>query len=148
MQPGPLMAVRAGASGDISLKGTEKSTDSIAWTVAQAGPPMASALLYEGSLYVLGDRGGILSCYDAKTGKRHYRERLPEARGFTSSPWGANGKVYCLDEDGKTFVVAAGPEFKLLGTNKLDDMFWSSVAIAGKKLLLRGAENLYCIAAK
>jgi outer membrane protein assembly factor BamB len=148
MQPGPLMAVRAGASGDISLKGTEKSNDSIAWTVAQAGPPMASALLYEGSLYVLGDRGGILSCYDAKTGNRHYRERLPDARGFTSSPWGADGKVYCLDEDGKTFVIAAGQEFKLLSTNKLDDMFWSSVAIAGKKLLLRGAENLYCIAAK
>ena len=142
------MAVRAGAQGDISLRGTEKSNEFIAWTVPQAGPPMASALLYEDSLYVLGDRGGILSCYDAKTGQRHYRERLPEARGFTSSPWAADGKVFCLDEDGRTFVVAAGPEFKLLGTNKLDDMFWSSVAIAGKKLLLRGAESLYCIAAK
>jgi hypothetical protein len=42
-------------------------------------------------------------------------------------------------------VIAAGPELKVLGTNKLDDMFWSSAAIAGNQLLLRGIDRLYCI---
>jgi outer membrane protein assembly factor BamB len=142
---GPLTAVRAGAEGDITLKTGEKSSSAVAWSVPQAGPPMASPLLYEGSLYVLDQRGGIVSCYDAATGKQHYQKRIEGARGFTSSPWAHGGKVFCLDDGGQTFVLQAGPTFKLLATNKLDDSFWSSVAVAGDKLLLRGVDRLYCI---
>jgi outer membrane protein assembly factor BamB len=95
---------------------------------------------------VLDQRGGTLSCYDSKTGERHYRERLPDAKGFTSSPWAAGGKVYCLEEDGRTFVLEAGTTLNVLATNKLDDMFWSSVSVVGENLLLRGVNKLYCIA--
>jgi outer membrane protein assembly factor BamB len=143
---GPLSAVKAGASGDITPKGDESTSAGVAWSVNQAGPKMASPLLYDGCLYVLDQRGGIVLCYDAKTGKQHYKERLSGAKGFTASPWAANGKVFCLDEDGQTFVLKTGPKFALLGKNKLDDMFWSSAAIAGDRLLLRGVDKLYCIA--
>jgi hypothetical protein len=102
--------------------------------------------LYQGHIYILEQRSGLLSCYDAKTGEPSYsRQRLQDARGFTASPWAYDGKVFCLDENGQTFVVAAGPEFKLLGQNALDEMCWSSPAISNGKLLLRTAENLYCI---
>jgi hypothetical protein len=88
----------------------------------------------------------MVNCYDAKTGKAAYtKERLPRAGAFTSSPWAADGKVYCLDESGQTFVLKAGPEFKLLATNSINDMFWASPAIAGGSLLLRGADSIYCI---
>ena len=142
---GPLVAVRAGAKGDITLESGEKSSEGVAWMVSRGGPPMASPLLYQGNLYVLDQRGGIIACYDAATGEQHYKERLPGAKGFTSSPWAADGKVYCLDEDGQTFVIAAGPELKVVATNKLDDMFWSSASVAGNRLLLRGLDRLYCI---
>lgn len=142
---GPLVAIRAGAKGDITLRSGEKSNDGVAWMVSRGGPPMASPLLFDGNLYVLDQRGGIITCYDAATGKQHYKGRIPGAKGFTASPWAADGKVFCLDEDGQTFVLAAGPELKVLGTNKLDDMFWSSVSVAGNKLLLRGVDRLYCI---
>jgi hypothetical protein len=142
---GPLSAVKAGASGDITPKGGDSTSSGIAWSVSRAGPPMASPLLYDGCLYVLDQRGGLVSCYDAATGKQHYKERLPGAKGFTSSPWAAGGKVFCLDEDGQTFVLKAGPKLEVLGKNKLDDMFWSSAAIAGDRLLLRGVDKLYCI---
>ena len=42
-------------------------------------------------------------------------------------------------------MLEAGAELKVVSTNKLDDMFWSSAALAGNKLLLRGVERLYCI---
>jgi outer membrane protein assembly factor BamB len=142
---GPLSAVKAGASGDITPDGDEGISEGVAWTVDRAGPPMASPLLYQGNLYVLDQRGGVLCCYDAKTGKQHFKQRIPGAKGFTSSPWAGDGKIFCLDESGQTFVIAAGPELKVLGTNKLDDMFWSSAAIAGNQLLLRGIDRLYCI---
>jgi outer membrane protein assembly factor BamB len=141
--PGPLFAVKAGAEGDISLKGGEKSNAGVAWSEGRGGPSMSSPLLYQGHLYIIG-RGG-LTCYDAKTGKQHYSERLSGARGFTSSPWAYDGKVFCLDDNGTTFVVQAGKEFKELGKNSLGEMFWSSPAVAGGALFLRGVDHLYCI---
>ncbi|HKB37422.1 MAG TPA: PQQ-binding-like beta-propeller repeat protein [Gemmataceae bacterium] len=145
----PLFAVKAGASGDITLKSGTTSNDGVAWSRTRSGPYIVSPLLYKGYLYVAEQRGGMLSCYDAKTGKPAYsRERLQGARSFTSSPWAYDDKIFCLDEDGKTFVVQAGPEFKLLGKNELNEMFWSSPAIAGGALFLRGVDTLYCIRQK
>jgi len=145
---GPLLAVKAGATGDISLGEGETTNAGVAWSVDRGGPPMASPLLYQGLLYVLDQRGGLIRCYDAKTGQEHYQQRLPDGGGFTSSPWASDGKVFCLDDKGQTFVLEAGPELKVLGVNKLDEMFWSSVAVAGNRLLLRGVDHLYCIAAQ
>jgi outer membrane protein assembly factor BamB len=141
----PLFAVKAGAKGDITPKAGEESSDAIAWQSKQAGPSTASPLLYQGHLYILEERGGVLSCYDAKTGKRLYRERIPNARGFTSSPWAADGKIFCLDDGGATYVIKAGAEFEVLGENALGEMFWSSPAVAGNALILRGVDHVFCI---
>jgi outer membrane protein assembly factor BamB len=145
---GPLVAIRAGAEGDITLAPGKTSNDGIAWSVLRAGPPMASPLVYQGCLYILEQRGGIVGCYNAQTGQQHFHQRVEGAKGFAASPWAYDGKVFCLDEDGQTFVLAAGEEFKVLATNKLDDIFWSSVAVAGDHLLLRGLKYLYSIGPK
>jgi hypothetical protein len=106
---------------------------------------LASPLLYEGYIYVLAQSGGIVNCFSAKTGEEAYKQRIQGAKGFTSSPWASNGKVFCLDEEGKTFILQSGPEFKLLGQNKLDEMFWSTPALAEGMLILRGVDHLYGI---
>lgn len=69
----------------------------------------------------------------------------PQAGYFTSSPWAYNGKVFCLSEEGKTFVVAAGEKFQLLHSNPLDDMAQATPAIAGDRLLLRTEHHLYSV---
>lgn len=143
-----LFAVKPGASGDISLKDGAKSSEAVAWSSAQGGPGTASPVVYDGNLYVLEERGGILSCYDTKTGKQHYKERIPGAGGFTSSPWAYDGKVFCLDDKGTTHVVQAGPEFKALGTNVLGGMCWASPAVANGAVYLRTAEHVYCLRGK
>jgi hypothetical protein len=141
---GPLYAVRPGAEGDLTLKSGETANAGIAWSQAKGGPSTPSPVLYKGHVYVLGR--GILSCYDAKTGKPAYeRERIVGAGGFTSSPWAYADKVFCLDENGRTFVIKAGDKFEILGKNTLDEMFWSSAAVSGGSLFLRGVEHLYCI---
>ena len=145
---GVLAAVQAGAAGDISPPAGEMTSGSVVWGVQLTSARVASPVLCGGCLYVLNQMAGIIHCLDAKTGKEHYRQRLPGAVGFTASPWTAGGKVFCLDQDGQTFVLAAGPEFKLLATNQLQrEMFWSSPAIAVDALLLRGVECLYCVRA-
>jgi len=141
----PLIAVKAGASGDITLKNGTASNDGIAWRQPKAGPQTASPLLYKGYLYILDEHGGYLSCCDAKTGEQAYKERLPGARGFTSSPCAADDKVFCLDDGGTTYIVQAGSAFKLQGKNTLDEMCWSSPAVAGHALFLRSVDHLFCI---
>ncbi len=139
---GTLIAIRAGASGNIP---PDDENEFVAWSAPRAAPQIASPLLYDNCLYMLGQHNGIIRCVDAITGQQHYRQRLPGAHGFTSSPWACDGKVFCLDEAGQTFVLKAGSSLEVLGVNSLDEMFWSSPAIMGDRLLLRGVEHLYCI---
>jgi len=139
----PVFAVRPGASGDISLKPDQKANASIAWCQPSAGPYNPSPLLYGDHLYVLYDRG-LLACYEARTGKEVYG-RKPIASGaqaFTASPWAYEGKVFCLSEDGDTFVIQAGPEFKLLRTNRLGELCMATPAITRRSLILRTESHL------
>jgi outer membrane protein assembly factor BamB len=145
---GGLYAVKAGASGNISLKKGETSNAGVAWSVSRGGPEKASPLIYAGHLYVIRNNGGILTCFDAKTGKPLYRQRIQGAAAFWTSPWAADGKIFCLDDAGTTYVLDAGPEFKLLATNKLNEMFWASPAVADGSILLRSVDSLYCIRTK
>ena len=113
----PLYAVRPGAKGDITLKDDETSNEFIAWCQKQAGPYHPSPLLYDGRIYVLYDKG-TLACFDAATGKEVYgRQRIdPGSDKFTASPWVADGKIYCLNEDGDTFIIRAGPKVRGAGS--------------------------------
>jgi outer membrane protein assembly factor BamB len=142
---GGLYAVKAGASGDITLKEHDTSNAGVAWSTSRGGPEKASPLIYQGHLYVLRTNGGVVTCYDKTTGKQIYRQRIPGAAAFWTSPWAAEGKIFCLDDAGTTHVLDAGPEFKVLGTNKLNELFWASAAVADGSIYLRGVDNLYCI---
>jgi hypothetical protein len=89
---------------------------------------------------------GIFARYDAKTGKNTYKSRIhPEAYNFTSSPWAYNDMIFCINEEGKTFVIKAGEEFELLGINSVDDFTLATPAIAADRLLIRTQGMIYSI---
>jgi outer membrane protein assembly factor BamB len=143
---GSITAVRAGASGDISLASGEPSSDSVAWTISLNLPRIASPLLLDNHLYVFAQQGGFVHCYDAATGAERYSQRLSGISGFTSSPIVANGRIYCIDEAGTTVVLKPGSTFEILARNVLEgETFWSSPAVIGDDLLFRGTDCLYCI---
>lgn len=142
----PIFAIRPNASGDITLKKDETSSASIAWFQKQSGPYMPTPVLYDGLLYVLYDRG-LISCFDAKTGEVVYeKQRLSgSANAFTSCPWAYDGKVFCLSEEGDTFVVRAGKKFEVLGKNSVGEFSMATPAIADNALFLRTLKHLYRI---
>jgi outer membrane protein assembly factor BamB len=142
---GPLWAVKAGASGDVSLKGDEKSNKHVAWYRSDAGPHFASAVVHRGLLYVFAPHDGTIRCFDAKTGEAVYQKKLPGARDFKASPWVAGGKVFNVDENGTTFIMKAGRDFELLAKNSLDELCWSSPAPACGALFIRTVGHLYRI---
>jgi outer membrane protein assembly factor BamB len=142
----PAYAIRPGATGDISLKSDQSSNDYIMWSHPTLGPYHPSPLVYRGCYYALQDRG-LLSCNDPQTGREIYpRQRISmDATSFTASPWAYNSKVFALSEDGDTYVIQAGPEFKVLGKNSLNEMALASPAVANGSLIIRTASKLYRI---
>jgi len=143
---GGLFAVKPGATGDLSAGPAGARSDFVAWAVDRAGTYLPTQVAYGGALYVLTDTG-ILSRYDAKTGTLGYRSRIEGGTAFTSSPWAYGGKVFCLNEEGKTFVIAAGEKYELLRVNDLDEFAQATPALVGDRLLLRTESKLYSIKA-
>ncbi len=141
----PLFALRPGAKGDISLKEDQTSNEFVVWSHPRGGTYLPTPVAYDGAVYALTETG-ILSRFDAKTGKLTYKKRIdPAASNFTTSPWAYNGRLFCLSEEGQTFVIATGEEFKLLHINSLDEMAQASPALAGERLLIRTESRLYSI---
>ncbi|MGH7201678.1 MAG: PQQ-binding-like beta-propeller repeat protein [Planctomycetaceae bacterium] len=132
---GPTMAVRPGGRGDV----TESH---VVWQTHKGAPYVCSPLWYRGRLYVHTE-AGILTCYDAATGRVLYRERL--SGKFTASPVAGDGKVYLTNQAGTTFVIAEGDTFRQLAENSLGETTLASPAIAGGRLFLRTERHLYCI---
>ena len=135
-----LFAVPLDAKGDIT------GTDKIAWSRTSDTPYCPSPVLVDGDLYFNKSNGTVLTCLDAKTGKPLIeKKRLPDIRAIYASPVAAQGRIYFTDRDGTTLVIAAGPEMKVLATNKLDAPIDASPALVGKQIILRSKSHLYCI---
>ncbi len=142
----PIYAIRPGASGDITPKEGQEPGKYIAWHKKLGGPYNPSPIAYRGHLYVLYDRGDV-SCYDGKTGEVVYegQQLAKDARAFTSSPWANDGKLFFLSEDGDTFVIRAGREFKVLGRNALGEMCMATPATLRGSIIIRTLNKLYRI---
>ncbi len=143
----PAYAIKPGASGDISLKGDETSNAFIAWALKTGAPYHPTPIVLGDIYYTLFDLG-FFTAHDVRTGKEIYaRQRVStDAAGFTASPWAYNGKIFAISEDGDTYVIQAGPEFKVLGKNSLGEMTLASPAVAGGGVFIRTVSNLYRIA--
>jgi outer membrane protein assembly factor BamB len=136
-----LLAVELGHTGDLT------GTDAIKWQVSEATPYVPSPLLYEGRIYVISVNTGVISCYDAKTGKPcFFKEKLEQINQIYASPAGAGGRVYVVGRNGVTCILKSSGTFEVLAVNKLDDPIDCSPAFVGDELYLKGKEYLYCIA--
>lgn len=145
---GVFAAIRPGATGEVSLDANDGDDGPVAWSQRLTGSHVASPLLYDGCLYLAENQIGIVRCLEAATGREHYRKRLPGATGFTSSPIANGERVYFFDQSGVTIVVEAGPEFRVIANNDLQEMCWASPGLAGNRLLIRTAEHLYAVGQK
>ena len=125
----------------IRLNGNGKPPETV-WVSKKPGPVESSLLYYRGLVYALMDNG-VLVCLDGKTGEELYREKLGAA--CNSSPIASDGNIFLSDNDGKTFVVKAGKEFKLVETNQVGERITASPAITGNWLIYRTDSHLYCI---
>jgi outer membrane protein assembly factor BamB len=128
-------------------KGEVKGPPALAWSYDKDTPYVPSPLLVGGGLYFLKSNSGILTALDAESGAPRFSGRLEAVPSVYASPVAADGRIYVVGRDGTSVVLAAGPELKVLATNRLDDAFDASPALVDRELYLRGARYLYRISA-
>ncbi|WP_254507905.1 PQQ-binding-like beta-propeller repeat protein [Anatilimnocola floriformis] len=136
------LAVRAGGSGDV--------TDANRLWTSKKGCNVPSPIYLDKHLYWMHQDLGVAYCAKADTGEIVYEERIARSQVYASALL-ADGKIYYLTRDGKTYVVAAKPKFEQLALNDMSDrndrnnIFNASPAVDGSRLLIRNDKHLYCI---
>jgi outer membrane protein assembly factor BamB len=130
-----LLAIRADGTGDV----TESH---IAWRTGKGVTYVPSPLYHAGRLYVVND-AGVATCYEARSGKIIWTDRL--AGTFSSSPVLVGDRLYVANEAGRSYVLKTGPKFEVVATNDLDGRILATPTVCGGKIFLRTDEQLYCI---
>lgn len=134
-----ITGVKLGGSGDVTRS-------HVVWERDDLGADVPTPAALDGRVYVCGDRGQV-TCLDVKTGKTIWSGEVEKHRtAYSTSPVIADGKLYIGREDGTTFVLALGDEFKVLAKNELaDEQLVATPVFADAQVFIRTRENLYCI---
>jgi outer membrane protein assembly factor BamB len=133
------LAIRTGGSGDVT------ATHRL-WTSLK-GSNVSSPVYHDRHLYWMHEQRGIAYCAVAETGEVVYEQRLDRAGQVYASALLADDRIYYLTRSGRTFVLAAKPEFEQLAVNELRDggVFNASPVADNNRLLIRSDKYLYCI---
>jgi outer membrane protein assembly factor BamB len=141
----PLMAVRPGAKGDISLLKDQDANEFVMFRLPRFSAYTSSPLVYRGRVYAVNDNG-IMQVADAKTGAEIYKARVGGGGNtFSSSPMASQGRIYLLSEDGDMFVLRAGDSYQEIAKNSLGEMSLASPAADADSLYVRTQTKLYRI---
>jgi len=144
----PIFAVKPGGRGDLTLARDQSNSAHIAWSKTGRGSYMPTPLAYQGILYVLANNG-VFDAYEIETGKEIYRQRLePVGSGFSASPVAADGKIYLTSEDGDVIILAAGREFKMIGSNSMGELVMATPALSDGIMYVRGQSTLFAIGSR
>jgi outer membrane protein assembly factor BamB len=136
----------------VAVRGGDVEGERKLWET-RVGSNVCSPLVHDGLVYFAHERSGTLYCLRASSGEIVYQQRVSEKTRpmFYASPMLADGRLYYVSRDEGVFVVAAGPEYKLLAHNVMasDRSIWNaSPATADGKLFLRSGKAVYCIGAR
>jgi outer membrane protein assembly factor BamB len=141
----PMRAVRLDAGGDITPPDPGATNASIVWAHARQGNYMQTPIVVGDNLYGCND-GGVVTCFDAKTGVIQYSERLVRGgEGFTASPVSDGRHLYFSSEMGKAYVVPVGTRFSVTATNELGETCMATPALSAGTLLFRTREQLIAV---
>lgn len=147
---GPIHGIYLSGDGKLDdgkrlTDGKRDKTDAVAWKEDQSTPDSSCPVLWQDLLFLVTDNG-IATCFDARSGQRHWRERLKG--DYKASPVAAEGRLYLLNTQGLCTVLAARPRFDKLTENQISDETLASPALSNGRIYIRGKKALYAIEKK
>jgi hypothetical protein len=76
-----------------------------------------------------------------------WQGRLGEAHreSFSASPIAVDNKVFFTNDEGQTFVLQAGPEFRMLRVNSMGERTLASPALVDGRWYFRTDQHLVAI---
>lgn len=143
----PIMAVKAEAKGDITLKEGELSNRYVLWSLPRGGSYLQTLLLYRNRLYNL-NWNGTINCYDPLTGKEIYSGKLGQSKSFSASPVASDGRIYAVDEEGNVYVMKDGNTFEVIFETSMGELSNTAPAISDGMIFFRGQRTLFCVSKK
>ena len=132
----PVYAIRPGSSGDISLQKGQESSQAVAWSNLTEGTYIPTPIVYDGLLFTL-NINGVVTAYDAATGKRAFRGRIGTGGSFSASPVAADGRLYISSEDGEIYVVTAADGLAQVAKNDMKEVVMATPAISDGLIIVR-----------
>jgi outer membrane protein assembly factor BamB len=140
----PILAISTAAEGELTIDA--EGSDHTVWSQRRGGNYMQTPLVYGDELYCCKD-AGVLSCIEARTGERLYRERLGSGHtGFSASGVAADGKLYFTSEEGEVHVIRAGRAFEVLAVNEMGETCMATPAVSTGTLYFRTRRHLVAVA--
>lgn len=130
-----ILAIKPDGHGNIT------QSDKIVWRTNR-GVSYVPSPISEGDYFFVVSDGGVAHCFEAKTGRIVWTERLGEHHASLVS---AAGLVYFLNDEGVMNVVKPGEAFQRVAKNELGERTFASPAISNGRLFLRGEKSLWCI---
>ena len=130
-----------GGNTIFAAKPNRKGAETV-YSIARNANYVPTPVAVNGLLFTFSDRG-IACCFELKTGKLKWRERV--SAGFSGSAVANRSHVYCIDEMGVCHVLKASDKFEHVSKNELGEASRATPAIIGNQLLLRTNEHLICI---
>lgn len=126
-----------------------------AWSDSLEGDPYSTPVIHEGLIYTA-TTNGKYSVLDPKEKKRNDTQleiASMEMGGggggmIYGSPVLAGKHVFLSSTDGKTVVIQTGLNGKVIHTNDLVDGTGSTPLFVGKRIYMRGGDQLFCIGEK
>lgn len=139
-RPGPVFSVKPGGEGNVT------DTHKVWFTKRGGGRDLPSPIVLGGKVLVV-NMQGVLTAYDAKTGKEGSKIRLNGQ--FSAAPIAYKDLAFFVSEDGETVVVKADEKLEIVGRNDInsgdEEIFRSSITPDDGQLLIRSTKMLYCI---
>jgi hypothetical protein len=100
-------------------------------------------VFHDGRLYTV-KNGGLVACYDARTGRVLYQdERLDAPGDYYASLVAGEGKVIAISQKGTATVLAAGDSLKILARNEIGTEVMATPALVAGILYVRSAGHLF-----
>ncbi len=142
----PIIALKTWATGEISYPEKDRPDDAVSWFVDRGGSYMQTLLIYDNLLYNLRWNGN-LTCYNADSGEKMYRETI-DTDSFVASPVAADGMIYCVSEGGVVFVIEAGPSYRLVNSLPLGEISLATPSISDGMIIFRTTGHLIGVSDK
>jgi outer membrane protein assembly factor BamB len=132
-----ILAIRPDGHGNVTKT-------HVAWRTDRGCAYVPSPILSDdGRFFLVVSDKGIASCFEARTGKRHWMERI--GAHYSASAVSAGGLVYFLSDDGISTVVRPGIGLEVVARNPLGENCRASPAISGGRIYFRSDKNLFAV---